>query len=488
MTPESPDATTASAESTDRVSLWGGRFAGGPSDALAALSKSTDFDWRLAHHDIAGSRAHARVLNAAGLLDEADLTAMLDALARLAEDVESGAFVPAEDDEDVHTALERGLIERAGPEVGGRLRAGRSRNDQVATLFRMYLRDHARIVAGEVLEVVRALVEQAETHIDVPMPGRTHLQHAQPVLLSHHLLAHAWALLRDVERFVDWDRRTALSPYGSGALAGSSLGLDPEAVAADLGFSGAVDNSIDGTASRDFVAEFCFVAAMTAVDISRLAEEIILWATKEFSFVTLDDAFSTGSSIMPQKKNPDVAELARGKAGRLVGDLAGLMTTLKALPLAYNRDLQEDKEPVFDAVDTLELLLPAFSGMVATLTYHGERMAALAPQGFSLATDIAEWLVREGVPFRVAHDVAGACVRECEDREVELWDLTDEDLARISEHLTPGVREVLSVAGSLASRDAKGGTAPDRVRDQIGRARALVDELGAFAATRIEAR
>lgn len=488
MTAERPDSPTESTQGADRVSLWGGRFAGGPSDALAALSKSTHFDWRLAQYDIAGSRAHARVLHSAGLLEEADLTAMLEALAQLAEDVETGAFAPAEDDEDVHTALERGLIERAGPEVGGRLRAGRSRNDQVATLFRMYLRDHARIVSGLILDVVRALVEQAEAHIDVPMPGRTHLQHAQPVLLSHHLLAHAWALLRDVERFVDWDRRTALSPYGSGALAGSSLGLDPEAVAADLGFDGAVDNSIDGTASRDFVAEFCFVAAMTSVDISRLAEEVILWATKEFSFITLDDAFSTGSSIMPQKKNPDVAELARGKAGRLVGDLAGLMTTLKALPLAYNRDLQEDKEPVFDAVDTLELLLPAFSGMVATLDYHGERMAALAPQGFSLATDIAEWLVREGVPFRVAHEVAGACVRECEDREIELWDLTDEDLARISEHLTPGVREVLSVEGSLASRDAKGGTAPDRVRDQLGGARAAVDELGAWAATRIEAR
>ncbi|WP_435198805.1 argininosuccinate lyase [Janibacter sp. GS2] len=488
MTPASPDRADGPDPSTERVSLWGGRFAGGPSDALAALSKSTHFDWRLAHYDIAGSRAHARVLHSAGLLEEADLTAMLAALATLAEDVESGAFAPAEDDEDVHTALERGLIERAGPDVGGRLRAGRSRNDQVATLFRMYLRDHARIVSGLILEVVGALVEQAEAHIDVPMPGRTHLQHAQPVLLGHHLLAHAWALLRDVERFVDWDRRTDLSPYGSGALAGSSLGLDPEAVAADLGFTGAVDNSIDGTASRDFVAEFCFVSAMTAVDISRLAEEVILWATKEFSFVTLDDAFSTGSSIMPQKKNPDVAELARGKAGRLVGDLTGLMTTLKALPLAYNRDLQEDKEPVFDAVDTLEVLLPAFSGMVATLTYHGDRMAALAPQGFSLATDIAEWLVREGVPFRIAHEVAGACVRECEDREIELWDLTDKDLARISEHLTPGVREVLSVEGSLASRDAKGGTAPDRVRDQIGSIRAALDEHGAWAATRIEVR
>ncbi|GAA8848479.1 argininosuccinate lyase [Helicobacter pylori] len=472
----------------ERVSLWGGRFAGGPSDALAALSKSTHFDWRLAPYDIAGSRAHARVLYGAGLLDDATLDAMLDALRRLADDVTSGAFEPALDDEDVHTALERGLIERAGADVGGRLRAGRSRNDQVATLFRMYLRDHARIVSGLVLDVARALLDQARANIDVAMPGRTHLQHAQPVLLSHHLLAHVWPLLRDVQRFVDWDARTALSPYGSGALAGSSLGLDPEAVAADLGFAGAVDNSIDGTASRDFVAEFCFVAAMTAVDISRLAEEVILWATKEFSFVTLDDAFSTGSSIMPQKKNPDVAELARGKAGRLVGDLAGLMTTLKALPLAYNRDLQEDKEPVFDAVDTLEVLLPAFSGMMATMTYHGERMASLAPQGFSLATDIAEWLVREGVPFRVAHEVAGACVRVCEERDIELWDLSDEDLTAISEHLTPGVREVLSVEGSLASRDAKGGTAPARVREQLDNAAAVLDELETFAGSRIEAR
>ena len=255
-----------------------------------------------------------------------------------------------------------------------------------------------------------------------------------------------------------------MSPYGSGALAGSSLGLDPEAVAADLGFDRSVENSIDGTASRDFVAEFAFVAAMAAVDVSRLAEEVVLWATKEFSFVTLDDAYSTGSSIMPQKKNPDVAELARGKAGRLVGNLAGLLTTLKALPLAYNRDLQEDKEPVFDTVDTLELLLPAFAGMVATLRFDTERLASLAPQGFSLATDVAEWLVRQGVPFRVAHEVAGACVRHCEERGVELWDLTDEDLALLSPHLTPAVREVLTVEGSLASRDAKGGTAPDRVR------------------------
>ncbi|RNI17791.1 argininosuccinate lyase [Flexivirga caeni] len=473
-------------DAQERISLWGGRFAGGPADALATLSKSTHFDWRLAPYDIAGSKAHARVLHAAGLLDDATLGAMVSALDTLAADVRSGAFAPAPDDEDVHTALERGLIERAGDDVGGRLRAGRSRNDQVATLFRMYLRDHARSVSGLVLDVVDSLVAQANEHLDVPMPGRTHLQHAQPVLLAHHLLAHAWALLRDVDRFRDWDRRTDESPYGSGALAGSSLGLDPLAVAKDLGFSTSTRNSIDGTAGRDFVAEFAFVSAMSAVDISRIAEEVVLWATKEFSFVTLDDAFSTGSSIMPQKKNPDVAELARGKAGRLIGDLAGLMTTLKALPLAYNRDLQEDKEPVFDAVDTLEVLLPAFSGMVATLTFHTDRLSSLAPQGFALATDVAEWLVKQGVPFRVAHEVAGECVRVCESRDIELWDLSDDDLAAINPALTPQVRTVLSVEGSLASRDAVGGTAPVRVAEQLQQVRDAVATARAWASTQID--
>jgi argininosuccinate lyase len=345
----------------------------------------------------------------------------------------------------------------------------------------MYLRDHARHVSALVLDVVEALVDQSRQHIDVAMPGRTHLQHAQPVLLAHHLLAHAWALLRDVERWQDWDRRTALSPYGSGALAGSSLGLDPEMVAADLGFAGAVENSIDGTSSRDFVAEFAFVSAMAAVDISRLAEEVVLWATKEFSFITLADAYSTGSSIMPQKKNPDVAELARGKAGRLVGNLAGLLATLKALPLAYNRDLQEDKEPVFDGIDTFEVLLPAFAGMVATMRFNTDRLESLAPQGFSLATDIAEWLVRQGVAFRIAHDVSGACVRECEDRGIELWDLSDDDLSAISTHLTPAVRDVLTVRGSLESRDAKGGTAPVRVREQLELLHTLASERRAWA-------
>ncbi|MDQ4502631.1 argininosuccinate lyase [Sinomonas sp. ASV322] len=468
-------------QGTNVGALWGGRFAGGPADALAALSKSTHFDWRLARYDIAGSRAHARVLHRAGLLDDAELAGMIDALDRLDADVASGAYVPAETDEDVHGSLERGLIERAGAHLGGKLRAGRSRNDQVATLGRMFLRDHARLVARGVLDTVDALVAQAEAHPDAAMPGRTHLQHAQPVLLSHHLLAHAWALLRDVQRLADWDKRAAVSPYGSGALAGSSLGLDPEAVAADLGFASAVHNSIDGTASRDVFAEFAFVSAMIGVDLSRISEEVILWATKEFSFVTLDDAFSTGSSIMPQKKNPDVAELARGKAGRLIGDLAGLLATLKGLPLAYNRDLQEDKEPVFDAADTLELLLPAVSGMIATLTFNTERMASLAPQGFALATDIAEWLVRQGVPFREAHELSGAAVRQAERRGVELWDLTDEEYAAISPALTPEVRTVLSTEGSLASRSAQGGTAPSAVARQLEALKAQLADARSFA-------
>ncbi|GAA2144963.1 argininosuccinate lyase [Nocardioides koreensis] len=457
---------------TNEGKLWGGRFAGGPAPELEALSRSTHFDWRLTPYDLAGSHAHANVLRAAGLLSDSDAAELHRGLDALGERYAAGTLLPDPSDEDVHGALERLLLEEVGPEIGGRLRAGRSRNDQVATLFKAFLRDHAAAVAGQVLDLVDALATQARGHLapEAPsiMPGRTHLQHAQPVLLAHHLLAHAWPLLRDVDRLRDWDARVAAeSPYGSGALAGSSLGLDPEAVAAELGFTGSSANSIDGTAARDFVAEFAFVTAMIGVDVSRLAEEVILWSTREFDFVTLHDSWSTGSSIMPQKKNPDIAELARGKAGRLIGNLSGVMATLKALPLAYNRDLQEDKEPVFDSVDTLEVLLPAFTGMVATLTFNVERMAELAPQGFSLATDVAEWLVREGVPFRVAHEVAGACVRRCEELGVELHELSDEQFAQISPHLTPGVRDVLTAEGSVASRNGRGGTSPDRVGEQL---------------------
>jgi argininosuccinate lyase len=453
---------------TNTGKLWGGRFAGGPSPELEALSVSTHFDWRLTPYDLAGSRAHARVLHTAGLLTDADLSGLIAGLDALGERYAAGDLHPDPSDEDVHGALERLLIAEVGPELGGRLRAGRSRNDQIATLFKVFLRDHGRAVRALVLDLVEAIADQADAHLDAVMPGRTHLQHAQPVLLSHHLMAHAWALLRDVDRWADWDARVAVdSPYGSGALAGSSLGLDPQAVARELGFTDSTANSIDGTASRDFVAEFAFVAAMAGVDISRFAEEIILWNTKEFGFVRLDDAFSTGSSIMPQKKNPDIAELARGKAGRVIGNLSGLLATLKGLPLAYNRDLQEDKEPVFDSIDTLEVLLPAFTGMVATLGFDTERMAELAPQGFSLATDIAEWLVRERVPFREAHEIAGACVRVCEERGIELDALADEDFAAIDPRLHAGVRSVLTAAGSIASRDGRGGTSPLRVGEQL---------------------
>jgi argininosuccinate lyase len=461
--------------------LWGARFAAGPAQAMAELSRSTQFDWRLAPYDLAGSRAHANALHRAGLLTDDDHAALLDGLDRLGHDVAVGAFVPQPQDEDVHSALERGLIERVGPELGGRLRAGRSRNDQVVTLFRMYLREHARVVAGLVLDVVDALGDQAGRHPDAAMPGRTHLQHAQPVLLAHHLAAHAWALLRDVDRLRDWDSRADVSGYGSGALAGSTLGLDPQAVAVELGFSRSAPNSIDATAARDVAAEMAFVLAMVAVDVSRLAEEVIVWATVEFGFAALDDAWSTGSSIMPQKKNPDVAELARGKAGRLVGNLTGLLATLKALPLAYNRDLQEDKEPLFDSLDQLEVLLPAVAGMVATLAFDTERMAALAPAGFSLATDVAEWLVREGVPFRQAHEITGALVQACEQRGVDLAELSDEQLAAVSPHLTPEVRQVLTVPGSLAARDGRGGTAPVRVAEQLAELAGLRDDLRAWA-------
>lgn len=472
----------------EHVALWGGRFSGEPADALTELSRSTQFDWRLARYDIAGSRAHARALNAAGLLSDDELSDMLNALKHLDDDVVSGVFAPRPDDEDVHTALERGLLERAGATLGGKIRAGRSRNDQIATLIRMYLRDQSRIIGGKLLDVVDALVSQAERAGQAIMPGRTHLQHAQPILVSHHLLAHVWPMIRDVDRLVDLDARLSESPYGSGALAGNTLGMDPQAVAEDLGFATSVWNSIDGTSSRDLVAEFAWVMAQIGIDLSRISEEIIIWNTKEFSFVTLDDAFSTGSSIMPQKKNPDVAELARGKAGRLIGALTGLLAMLKGLPLAYDRDLQEDKEPVFDQIDTLDVLLPAVSGMIDTMVLNYERMAELAPQGFSLATDIAEWLVREGVPFREAHEISGACVAKCESDGKELWDLTDAEFEAIDERLTSEVRQVLTVEGSVAARSGRGGTAPDRVSDQMDEARKQISKLRSFTNSRVEAR
>jgi argininosuccinate lyase len=448
-------------------SLWGGRFADGPAPELVALSRSTHFDWQLAPYDLAGSRAHARALAAAGFLDTDELARMIAGLDAVDKGVRDGSILPRASDEDVHFALERELVAELGAELGGKLRAGRSRNDQIATLVRLYLLDHASTIAGQTVHLIDAIAAQASAHPDAVMPGRTHLQHAQPILLAHHLLAHAWPLVRDLERLRDWRVRATASPYGAGALAGGSLGLDPGAVASELGLGAPMPNSIDATASRDVVAEFAYIAAQLGIDLSRFAEDVILWATREFGFVRLADAYSTGSSIMPQKKNPDIAELARGKSGRLIGNLTGLLATLKGLPLAYNRDLQEDKEPVFDSVDTLMVVLPAMTGMVATLTFDTARLASLAPQGFSLATDVAEWLVRRGVPFREAHEVAGAAVRRCEELGCDLPHLTDEQLVELSAHLTPEVREVLTVEGSVASRDGRGGTAPVRVREQL---------------------
>ncbi len=459
---------------SDSGRLWGGRFAGGPAEAMFALSQSTQFDWRLAGHDLAASQAHARALHAAGLLSDEEVSAMAAGLRILQEKLAAGELRPDPSDEDVHGALERLLIAQVGADLGGRLRAGRSRNDQIATLIRAYLRDANAVLAADLNDLITALADQAEAHLGAIMPGRTHLQSAQPVLLSHHLLAHAWPLVRDLQRLGDLGRRLSLSPYGSGALAGTSLGLDPELVAAELGFAGSVPNSIDGTAARDLVAEQAYVLAQIGVDLSRLSEDVILWCTAEFGFATLDDAWSTGSSIMPQKKNPDVAELARGKAGRLIGNLSGLLATLKGLPLAYNRDLQEDKEPVFDGLDQLRVLIPAVTGMVATLQFHHDRMAEVAPKGFSLATDIADWLVRERVSFARAHEIAGACVRYCEQRGLELAQLTPTQLTEISPELAESVLDVLTIEGSVASRNGRGGTAPEQVRLQLAELRAAL--------------
>ena len=463
------------------VRLWGGRFAGGPAGALAALSVSVHFDWRLAPYDLLASKAHARVLHRAGLLDDDELAALLAALDGLAADVAEGRFRPNAEDEDVHTALERGLLERLGG-LGGKLRAGRSRNDQVATDLRLYLRSAAREVAGALTELSAALVEQARRHVETPAPGMTHLQHAQPISFGHQLLAHVHAFVRDVDRLRDWDARAAVCPLGAGALAGSSLPLDPAGVAAELGFDRAFANSVDAVSDRDFAAEFLFAAALLGVHLSRLGEEIVLWASREFGWVELDDAYATGSSIMPQKKNPDAAELARGKSGRLVGALTGLLTALKGLPLAYDRDLQEDKEPVFDAVDTLLVVLPAMAGTVATMRVCADRLAASAPDGFALATDVAEHLVRRGVPFRAAHEAVGRLVAWCLAHGADLDEVGDAELAAIDEALTPQVRAVLSVRGAIEARSAPGGTAPARVREQIEAVRVLLDRDRAWAA------
>ena len=451
---------------TGEGALWGGRFSSGPDYTLQRLSKSTHFDWRLVPYDLDATAAHARALSSAGHLGADDLATVLAALETIREDYLADRIQPRESDEDVHGALERILIERVGENLGGSLRAGRSRNDQIATFVRMYARDASRSLRSILLECVRILIQRSEEVGEHAMPGRTHFQHAQPVLVAHYLLAHAWPMIRNIQRIDDWSARNNVSPYGGGALAGGGLGLDPETIASELGFDGVQPNSLDGTSSRDVVAEFLYITAQIGLDLSRLAEEIIVYSSAEFSYITLDDAFATGSSMMPQKKNPDIAELARGKSGRLVGNLSGLLTTLKGLPLAYNRDLQEDKEPLFDSVDTLLLVLPAMAGLLSSMSFQLDTMERNATAGFSLATDVADSLVRQGVPFREAHEVVGALVAHCESQGIDLHEVSDADLASISPHLTPAVRSSMTLESSLASKAGRGGTAPGSVAAQ----------------------
>ena len=460
-------------------SLWGGRFAGGPSEALEALSKSTHFDWRLATYDLRGTSAHLVALHAGGYLTKDELAVLNKAVAELTKRVEGGSFVPKATEEDVHAALERGLIQIAGAQLAGKIRAGRSRNDQIATLIRIFMLDAADAIEAQVLDYLDALCSQAENHIGVAMPGRTHFQLAQPVLLSHHLLAHAWPQVRNLQRLEDWRKRANRSAYGAGALAGSTLGLDPKLVAEELGLKGVSENSMDSTSSRDLVAEFVFILSLIGIDLSRISEEVIAWVSFEFGYATLADEFSTGSSIMPQKKNPDIAELTRGKSGRLIGNLTGLLATLKGLPLSYNRDLQEDKEPMFDSFDSLMLIFPAFIGMISTLTFDKERLEFLAPKGFSLATDVAEWLVKQGVVFRDAHEITGQLVQFCEANELELDQVSDEQLAKVSKHLKPEVRKVLKVSGSIEARNGAGGTSSSQVIDQLVALRKLAPHRSA---------
>jgi len=448
------------------MALWGARFSDGPADAVFALSRSAHFDWRLAPYDIRSSLAHLSVLESSKLVAKDDAAAIRGALKELAVEVSKGSFVAQPGDEDVHSALERGLTAKLGA-VGGALRAGRSRNDQVTTDLRLFAIDHMLEVASLVSALNTAILNKANEYVNDSAPGFTHIQHAQPVSFGHELAKHAHAFARDLDRINDWFKRTSVSSLGAGALAGSSLPLNPERTAKELGFDSSFANSIDAVSDRDYVAEALFICATIGLHLSRIGEEWTLWASTEFAWAKVADEYSTGSSIMPQKKNPDMAELARGKSGRLIGNLVSVMTMLKGLPFAYNRDLQEDKEPFFDSIDTLLLTLPAVTGMVATTDFDREKMALAAPTGFSLATEVADYLVRKNVPFATAHESAGKCVALCEKSSRQLHELSDDEFKTIHPSLDGGVRDVLNVAGALSSRTTAGGTAPALVAEQI---------------------
>jgi argininosuccinate lyase len=444
------------------MTLWGGRFDSAPADAMATLSKSVHFDWRLAPYEIEVNLIHLKNLVEQDVVSKENGKKIESALLQLAKDIGSGSFKYTDADEDVHSAIERGLTERCG-QVGGAIRAGRSRNDLVVTDFKLYLIDHLLEIASQISELVKMINTQAANNLDVIAPGFTHTQHAQPITFAQELSKHSHALLRDIDRIFDWLKRNSFSPFGAGALAGSSIQPNPEKVAKDLGFSGAMANSIDAVGDRDFAAEALFDLAMLGVHLSKIGEEFVLWSSTEFGWVKIADAYSTGSSIMPQKKNADIAELARGKSGRFIGNLTSLLVVLKGLPFAYNRDLQEDKEPVFDSVDQLLVLLPAITGMIETAKFDSAAISKGAADGFSLATEIADFLAKKQIPFATAHEVAGECVKFCEKNGIGLDQLSDAQLLAIHPALTGEVKAFLNVKGAVASRTSSMGTSQKSV-------------------------
>jgi argininosuccinate lyase len=464
------------------MALWGGRFSSGPHESVAKLSRSVHFDWRLAPYDIRVNIAHVAGLQRAKILKPDEAAAITSALKELANDVQEGRFHYIDTDEDVHSAIERGIIEKLGP-IGGAFRAGRSRNDLVVADFRLYLIDHLLEIAAQLLDLVSVIDVAALQNMETHAPGFTHLQHAQPILFSHELAKHSHALLRDIDRIKDWLERNSVSPLGSAALAGSSLVPNPEIMAADLGFRNVARNSIDAVSDRDFVAEALFVFAMIGVHLSRIGEEFTIWNTQEFGWVTLDDAFSTGSSIMPQKKNPDIAELARGKSGRFIGNLMSMLVTLKGLPFAYNRDLQEDKEPVFDSVEQLLVLIPAVTGMIETSIFNDQVIASGVLHGHALATEIADFLVRQGVPFAEAHEISGKAVAAASAKGVNVHELSDQEFVAIDSRLDGSLREKLTIESAITGRGSINGTSARSVTAQINQLEEKIKSASSWIAS-----
>jgi argininosuccinate lyase len=458
------------------MKLWGGRFTKQTDKLVEEFTASIGFDQRLAEDDIRGSLAHVKMLGACGIIPQEDADKISEGLRNILQEVKAGSFVFSVENEDVHMNIEKVLIEKIGP-VGGKLHTGRSRNDQVATDLHLYLRRETKQIIAHLVDLLDALVETAEKNFDVMIPGYTHLQRAQPVLLAHHLLAYFGMFSRDVERLQDGLKRIDLLPLGAGALAGTTFPIDRELVARELGFARIYENSMDAVSDRDFILEFLSAASFVMMHLSRFCEEMVLWSSTEFGFVELDDAYCTGSSIMPQKKNPDVAELLRGKTGRVYGNLFGLLTVLKGLPLTYNKDLQEDKEGMFDTVDTLKGSLQLFAGMIRTMEVRKDRVAQVLKEDFSNATDLADYLVRKGMPFRQAHEVIGKLVLYCISNGKYLADLTLEEYKQHSESFEKDLYQAIDIRTVVDARDVRGGTGSKQVEQSIRKAAAFIAEL-----------